>query len=151
MEFDPQHGPVERGTAGHRASAEVASIAMEIEVLSCWESCARYEHHPLPSGAQRERRAAALRDLIGVLDFTIENARDNARDELKGVGGCYSAAALMRVRRRAQDAARHAVYAKLARLAPYVEVLLKGDAQRQRRAADYSARVSTREASHANH
>ena len=150
MEFDKEFGLAERGTAGHRASADVASVAMEIEVLSCWESCARYEHHPLPSGAQRERRAAALRDLIGVLDFTTENARDNARDELRGVDG-YSAAALRRVRRRAQDAARHAVYAKLARLAPYVEVLLKGEAQRQRRVADYAARVSTREASHANH
>jgi hypothetical protein len=33
MEFDPQHGLVERGTAGHRASAEVADVAAEVAFL----------------------------------------------------------------------------------------------------------------------
>lgn len=33
MEFDPQHGPVERGTAGYRASAEVADVAAEVAAL----------------------------------------------------------------------------------------------------------------------
>ena len=70
-----------------------------------------------------------------MLDFTVEQARDNARDELRGTAG-YSADALRRVRRRAQDAARHAVYAKLARLAPYVAVLLEGEAKRSSRAVE---------------
>ncbi len=33
MTFDEQHGWVERGTAGHRASAEVADVAAEVAAL----------------------------------------------------------------------------------------------------------------------
>ncbi len=33
MEFDPQHGLVERGTAGRCASAEVADVAAEVAAL----------------------------------------------------------------------------------------------------------------------
>jgi hypothetical protein len=33
MTYDEQHGPVERGTAGHRASAEVADVAAEVAAL----------------------------------------------------------------------------------------------------------------------
>lgn len=33
MEFDPEYGMVERGTAGHRASAQVVDVAAEIAAL----------------------------------------------------------------------------------------------------------------------
>jgi hypothetical protein len=33
MEFDPKFGLVERGTAGHRASAEVANVDAEIRAM----------------------------------------------------------------------------------------------------------------------
>jgi hypothetical protein len=42
-EFDPQHGPAERGTAGHRASAEVADVAAEVAALDRIHASLPYE------------------------------------------------------------------------------------------------------------
>lgn len=43
MEFDPRFGLVERGTAGHRASAEVVDVDAEVDALDRIHASLPYE------------------------------------------------------------------------------------------------------------
>ena len=110
MEFDPQHGPVERGTAGHRASAEVADVAAEVAALEDFALMTRLhmEYDVLAASCQ-ERHDHHLWLL--------------ARTEAKGDKRFH---------------AFHAVRLKLAMLTPYVTMMrataAHREAQQQRRA-----------------
>ena len=125
MEFDEQHGLVERGTAGHRASAEVADVAAEVAALE---------------GFALKTRLHVEHD---VLDASCQGMHD----------GHLWLLARMKTKVDKQFHAGHAVRVKLAMLTPYVTMMrataAHREAQQQRRAV--WARISAYEASHANH
>jgi hypothetical protein len=125
MTFDEQHGWVERGTAGVCASAEVADVSAEVAALEGFAIGAR------------------LHLEYDVLHPSCQERHD---DHIWLMGGLP-----MEVDKRFH--AGHAVRLKLAMLTPYVTMMrataAHREAQQQRRAV--WARISTHEASHANH
>ena len=110
MEFDPQHGPVERGTAGHRASAEVADVAAEVAALEGFALMTRLQGE---SGAPHP------------------SCQERHDDHIWLMGG-------LPLRADKRFHAGHAVRLKLAMLTPYVTMMrataAHREAQQQRRA-----------------
>lgn len=131
MEFDPEYGLVERGTAGHRASAQVVDVAAEIAALRELAAQSYHDGYWWPE-MPRAMRARRLEEL----NQHHVDQRDGLRDALRQ---------LLRTAHHHSTrlAARGHVTHKLAILAPYIAILRAGDEKRATRPAQG--------APHANH